>query len=266
MGYSAGTPMRDEAAHAAMLAFAGEHFRPWHKITPEEGWDPDYDWTAYLTADLDYIRKPLYIGFNFSGSVGLVGEYGFAFLRWMALRAGRRKSFKKHTGTSEPVAFMVYDLGSGWPVLPAGEWAARAPAAGKCRLTDDDGFQEIPRPWMPRTAPDGTVETGVIIDAKADPAVVRPVLLRHGATAAQVDEMFTESPFKVLSTNPPTVRRLADDLRNVGVKVTVERGPLVLDGYRKDLADEEEPIYQKAEVIIREELARLTSLWNAGGH
>lgn len=264
MGYSAGTPMRDEATHAAMLAFAGEHFRPWHKITPEGGWGPDYDWTAYLTADLDYIRKPLYLGFNFNGSVGLVGEYGFAFLRWMALRAGRHKSFKKHTGTSEPVAFMVYDTGNGWPVLPSSEWASRFTPAGRCHLTDDNGFRTIIRPWMPNLGRDGFVETGVALADKCDEGVVRDVLLQFKVPPAQVDELFTEPPpRRILSTNPPTVRRLAGLLKDADVRVTVERGPLVLDGYRLDIAVEEEPIYQKAEVIIREELERLTSLWDA---
>jgi len=269
MGYSMATPIKSKAAHTKMMAFAREHFKPWHKVTPEEGGFPaDYDWTQFVSDDLSYDHKKNRLGFDFTTSIGHIGEYGKAFLRWMALQSGRTRALPKYTGTAELVPYTVYDGQEAWPVLVRSQWEARCPEDSQWCLTDEFGFKPIRRPWFPIERDPRGVETAVVIadapNISGHKPVIRELLLKFKATREQVDELFAEGapPYRVLSTDPHALFYLGDSLGKAGVAYSFEYGPFVLDGHRKEMADCEEPVYQQVEAVIQAELRRLTELWS----
>lgn len=101
-----------------MLALMRQHYVPWQELSKSKG-DPRI---SNPTNDLSYIRSPLVIGFDHSGSIGFEREYMLTLLRWMSLKIGRLKTFKLE-GThpeSKPLKVNVPFINveeTKWPVL-----------------------------------------------------------------------------------------------------------------------------------------------------
>lgn len=62
---------------------------------------------------------------------------------------------------------------------------------------------------------------------------------------------------RVESEDPLVVEKVADAFKEAGIAHTIEYGPIVLTGFRKRIADEEEAIFLTAEKVVQEELQRL---------
>lgn len=122
MGYSVSTPAMSQKAKGRMLAFMEEHFRPAHMIF--ENLEDTFDRTAsgILTEEhLAYDKGTSKMGFNYSAGE-LPRYYAFCVCRWMALKVGRKRRFKKHGIPDVSVPYIVYDGYEACPVLPKTQW------------------------------------------------------------------------------------------------------------------------------------------------
>lgn len=269
MGYSIAVPLKSAKARDECLAFLKANFRPWTKVKPSfpEGVQmlandvrPDYDWTQGVCSDkkgeetLDYDSGTNRVGFNCSTSDGFIGEYAKAVLRFCALRWGRRRMLKKYTGTRDFVPYWVYDGYEAMPVLVESEWRDRAPQESWWAFCDGTGFKPFRRPWQgpwnPAHAP-RAVQAG---KGAVVPEPVQKVLFALGAKLEDVDQWIDG---RVESDDPLVVEKVIDAFEEADVPHTVEYGPMVLSGFRKRIADEEEVTYITAEKVVREELQRL---------
>lgn len=269
MGYSIAVPLKSAKARDECLAFLKTNFRPWSEIKPSfpEGVallmsdaNPDYDWTRDVCSDiaggetLYYDNGSNRVGFNCSMSDGFIGEYAKAVLRFCALRWGRQRKLKKYTGTDDSVPYWVYDGYEAMPVLVEPEWGSRAPQESWWAFCDALGFKPFRRlwhgPWNPAHAPlavQGHVDVPV-------PESVQKALIALGATSEDIDQWCGG---RVASEDPLVVEKIIDAFKKAGIAHTVEYGPMVLTGFRKRIADEEEDTYLTAERVVQEELRRL---------
>lgn len=123
MGYTVTTPAKSQKAKKEMLSFMAEHFRPAHEVFGDL--DPDYDRTAsgVLSEDgLDYDRGTSKMGFNYPSWGEIPRYYAFSVCRWMALKAGRIRRFKKFDLPKTSVPYIVYDGHEAIPVVPESKW------------------------------------------------------------------------------------------------------------------------------------------------
>jgi hypothetical protein len=281
MGYSASTPMKSAKARDEMLAFLAEHYRPWHVIQPPKdvladfdfGWVPEeWDWTTEIVAGdgIDYNGSKTKIGFNFGNSSGLLGHYGFSLLRWVALKAGkRRKVSKKEFGDlGGVVPVFQYDCDPAWPVLVRSEWEDKAPEGCWWCLTDDHGFKPVRRTWLHpdcRNSYDAEVLTRLVVTeaTQEQVAVLKEFLrVRIGMAEEEIEEEFRTEPDS-FAGDLTSLSWVRDQMDDQGIRYTAETGPLVLYGYRKEMAEKTEPAAQAAEAVIQAELRRLSELWEA---
>lgn len=118
MGYSISATVRGKNHHK-MLAFLKANFRPFGDLTSEKAHrslgDP--------SDDLSYDHGRGIIGFDYqSGLSDWERQYAYALCRWVAIKAGLRKTrfrgFKGPKGYEfEPTPFMTYDGYEDWPIL-----------------------------------------------------------------------------------------------------------------------------------------------------
>lgn len=288
MGYSIATPLKSALARDAMWAFMQDHYQPWHKVEPPEDQlqplesdpgfphsmafpqgptNPDYDFTGQLCRDgnLAYDRGKHRIGYNYRVSHGPSGDYAWAILRWMALRAGRHKSFSKRLGQTAGVPYTVYDGHEAWPVLCRLDWEGKCPNRERWCLVDDNGFKPVRRDWMPMGDLEN-VERKIIVHTFKDKDSILTAFLKMNLPDEWVAEAALELdtlPAVFEGTDPIWVRQTFSVLQKLGCKVTLEKGPFVLDGWRKTTADAIEHAYVARERAIQAELSRLTALWEA---
>jgi hypothetical protein len=286
MGYSIATPLKSAKARDEMWAFMQEHHRPWHEVEPSEdelqplesdpGYpmsmampqgptNPDYDWTGYLCrdGDLHYDNGKHRIGFNYGAGFGPCGDYGWATLRWMALRAGRVRTFKKGYGIEMLVPYTVYDGYEAWPVLDRDHWEYTAPEKARWCRVDRHGCKPVRREWIPPGDLENVERKVTLHTFKSKDAILamlRKQKLDEGWIAEAAVELDT-LPTVFEGTEPTWVRRLFDELQKLGCKVTLEKGPFVLDGWRKATADAIDHAYVAREQAILTEMSRLTALW-----
>jgi len=142
MGYSCATPIKSRKAQEQMRTFLKEHFRPWSIVA--EGTDlavpSAFDASLYLRDEstLSYDHGRLRLGFNYSCMNSGLDEYVYGVLRWMALRVGRTRPFKKFSLPHVP--YIVYDGNESWPVL-AGPLAQGVLHDTEQYTTDIHGFK-----------------------------------------------------------------------------------------------------------------------------
>lgn len=265
MGYSISVPLKSKGAHAECLAFLRANYRPWTSIKPVVpddvmqlvfDADPDLDWTRHLCTDgeFGYDHGKNRVGFNCSMSGGFVGEYASALLRFCALRWGRVRKLKKYTGSDESVPYTVYDGHEAWPVLLHHAWHDRVPRGGRWCLSNELGFKPLHRPWHGPWDPDDVPVAVVHHPLLLLPDGVKAALVKLGATPEAVSEC---SDGRIESTNPLVVEEVASLFHGAGLAHHVEHGPLVLDGWRKEMADREEATYVAVGEAISREMARL---------
>jgi hypothetical protein len=289
MGYSIATPLKSAKARDEMWAFMQEHYKPWNEVEPPEAelqplegtpdfpmamafpqgpTNPDYDFTWQLCrdGDLSYDNGKNRIGYNYGASYGPSGDYGWAVLRWMALRAGRVRKFKKKYGLEEVVPYTVYDGYEAWPVLVRSEWEDKVDKRARWCLVSPLGTKPVRREWIPMTGIDEVVARKVILhEFKSKDAILamfRKQKLEEDWIAEAIAEL-EELPTTFEGTEPSWVRRVFDELQRLGCKVTLEKGPFVLDGWRKATADAIDHAYVAREKAIDAELKRLSTLWDA---
>lgn len=116
MGYSIGLFARNEGLQVAMWDFMEREYRPhWRIRGRPEG--PCYSSPPRL--NVDYVHGKHVLGIDYGACGGFERGYGFALVRWMALKVGRsRRSFKEpKVKFQEPVPYMSYDSEALWPIL-----------------------------------------------------------------------------------------------------------------------------------------------------
>lgn len=250
MGYSAATPIENMKARDEMLAFLHANMRPAYQINLRV--KKEHDWTQDVLSDLYYDSGHIKIGFNFSISSFFCGDYGFAILRWIALRVGSKRCLK---GYSEPVPYYRYDGCVSIPVLLRSVWEGRVPEGHKGVLVDEHGFMPTRKWWLPIShRRDGYVERWVMTNApESDLANLRN------------DDRVTVSgdgPYRIESCEPSMVTFVADQLEALGHTCDFGYGPIVIGPGRKAQDDHNKPIWETEQEIIKQELIRLSDLWN----
>ena len=162
MGYSLSTPCKSAKARDEMEAFLDEHLRPFSEVIAEDkaaldkirklslfpsSFKPDWDPTAYLAVGdgLAYGAGANKIGFNFSTSHNY-GQWMYGLCRFMALRVGRKRTFKGLLGVEGTFPYYTYDF-EGTPVLTEEDYDRVSESAkGRFSPTDHVGFTH-PQPW-----------------------------------------------------------------------------------------------------------------------
>lgn len=106
MGYSIALRCRTKVLKQQMIAFMKKHYRNTEKLCDESVY-------SILTDDLSYDHAKTGLGFDYSPCSDIEHHYIFTILKWMALKIGRKKHFKKY-GT---VPYYVYDGIEVCPIL-----------------------------------------------------------------------------------------------------------------------------------------------------
>lgn len=105
-----------------------------------------------LTDDLSYDDSEQAFGFDYQSWIGMTERhYVFCVVKWMALKIGRKKKFKR-ISTVESIPYIVHDGNEFIPVLANSEWKTRVRDSYKWALVDDNGYRTIR--LSPRTIKD----------------------------------------------------------------------------------------------------------------
>ena len=151
MGCSVNVSARSRSLKDRMASFVSDVYRPWTDID-EDGDDTQFDGPLH--------RGKLGIGFDYTAGSGSEWEYSFAFMRWVALKIGRRRChFEGHT-FKVPVPYIT-DSTRVRPVLIDEVWSESSPEPYKCCVVDQFGLLTCPHPardlaW--HHIPEGTYE------------------------------------------------------------------------------------------------------------
>lgn len=144
MGYSISVHCRSAKARDEMMSFLKQHYRPWSKIRNLK--DDGMDWTEWLmSGKLAYDYSPLNIGYNYSTQhcqEGMVGNYGYTILRWIALKVGQLKKFPEWD-LHDKCPFTVYDGDEKWPVIVKKENTVLYNERATQFLTDEFGYRPL---------------------------------------------------------------------------------------------------------------------------
>ena len=149
MGYSIGFMPRSEALGKRMLGLMKENYRPWPTVAGSKGGQ----YAGNPTDDMSYDRRKNSIGLDYGAVSGWEREYAYSVVKWMAIRAGRRRSsFAKDAVTPNrfpgPVPYMTYDGYQNWPILvvSTGRELAAVPKSARWCATDRLGMRS--EPWQ----------------------------------------------------------------------------------------------------------------------
>ncbi len=118
MGYSIGISVRSPAIAKRLLSFMKRNYRSWPDVAKLKGGP----YAGAPTGDMSYDRRKSTVGLDYGPVSGWEREYAYTVVRWMAVRAGRRRSsFPKDAVVPnrfpKPVPYMTYDGHQNWPVL-----------------------------------------------------------------------------------------------------------------------------------------------------
>lgn len=148
MGYSIGFMPRSEALGQRMLAVMRENYRPWPTVAGSKSGQ----YAGNPTDDMSYDRRKNSIGLDYGVVSGWEREYAYSVVKWMAIRAGRRRSsFAKDAVTPNrfptPVPYMTYDGCQNWPifVVSSARGLAAVPKSARWCATDELGMRS--EPW-----------------------------------------------------------------------------------------------------------------------
>lgn len=136
MGYSSSIPCRSKKAQEQMLAFLDLHYRD----HVDAGIGTHRRREKYAeSSGLKYARGACGIGFNSPG------DYEHALLRWMALRVGKRRTFRG-LGISRAIPWTNCDDRVSEPILLNSDWP-EVTERQEQYLVDADGFAPLSRYW-----------------------------------------------------------------------------------------------------------------------
>lgn len=138
MGYSITTPCKSAKARDQVVAFLERHHRPFSQVLQDDAEAMDvlgrhsrvwvgarkediYDPTRFIVYGdgIAYGAGANKVGFNFSFS-GSYGQWMYGLACWIALRAGRVRSFKRLLGNPNTYPYYTYD-DEATPVLVAAD-------------------------------------------------------------------------------------------------------------------------------------------------
>jgi hypothetical protein len=151
MGYTLAIRTRSPALRKKLTLFMAANYRPWSLVFTGKD-DRASNVRPPMGDDLSYDHARTAFGVDYNSSLyGWEREYAYAFVRWMALQAGRRqRRFKKdQIGTyrfSEPVPYIVYDGYESWPLIlcACSREAAELPKDVRWCAVDRYGFHNGP--------------------------------------------------------------------------------------------------------------------------
>ena len=147
-------------------------------------------------------------------------------------------------------------------MLERSVWEGKVTGRTQWCLVSPLGTKPVHREWIPLMGHDQMVERKVILHTMKDKDAVIAMLRAQGLSEESSAWALTGAlPAKFEGTEPTWVRRISDELQKLGCKVTLEKGPFVLDGWRKATQDAIEHAYVAREKAIDAELSRLTDLW-----
>jgi len=162
-----------------MADFLSDVYRPWTDISDEDEDDAQFDGPLHMGKSS--------LGFDFTSEGGPEWEYSFAFMRWTALKIGRRRRrFERHTFKA-PVPFIMSPLGA-QPVLISTEWP-KPPRPYKCYVVDQFGLLTCPQPardlaWY--HIPEGSYGRISATHSGKPTSAVREALIKSGIERARV--------------------------------------------------------------------------------
>lgn len=140
MGWSFTVLCKSKKAQAEMMAFLEEHYIPSSRVLP---WPKDhwrYSHPSHPTPHTKYAETKTSIGFNSPT------EHEQAVLRWLALRVGKKRAFKKRLGPDFPsVPWVNLDGQDSAPVITKDQWDGNE--STEQYVVDDLGWQPVPRWW-----------------------------------------------------------------------------------------------------------------------
>jgi len=137
MGYSVTVSARSSRLKDQMADFLSDVYRPWTDISDEDVDDAQFDGPLHM--------GKASLGFDYTSEGGPEWEYSFAFIRWTALKIGRRRRrFGPHLFKT-PVPFIMPPAGPR-PVLIDTEWPRHPPEPYECCVVDQFGLLTCPHP------------------------------------------------------------------------------------------------------------------------
>jgi hypothetical protein len=150
MGYSIGFLARSPALAKRTASFMRKHYRPWPEVAGDGSGSGQY--ASGPRESLAYDKRKGVIGVDYGPVSGWEREYAFAIVRWMAIRAGRRRSsFRKDAVTphvlESPAPYMTYDGYENWPILvvASAKELRAVPKSARWCATDRLGMKA--EPW-----------------------------------------------------------------------------------------------------------------------
>ena len=112
MSHLVSVAIKNVATKERLLEFLGAVYRPWFEVLD------DGESESEFSAPSSIQDKPTHIGFEYEDRVSPEWAYNYAVIRWIALRAGRRrKQFKQYT-LSEPVPYLTHWSDEGSQTIP----------------------------------------------------------------------------------------------------------------------------------------------------
>ena len=141
MGWSFAVTCRSKKAQSKMLDFLREHYIPTSRLYP--WWKPTH-WRVnnpkMPSPYTKYAQTKTSIGFDSPT------EHEQAVLRWVALKVGKKRTFKKKLGADSPAVPWVNMDGTSAPVILRPQWDGRE--ENEQYIVDDIGFRPLNRQWV----------------------------------------------------------------------------------------------------------------------
>lgn len=191
MSYSVSVAVRDVSTKERLLEFLRGTYRPWYDVLGEEEEGSQFVGPASVK------DKPTHIGFGYNSYIGPERSYNYAVIRWMAIRAGRRRrKFQEGVfNTAVPYYTLWSTKGSlAFPVIVEG--AVQVPQAYEDFTVDEFGLlkgDRTARELAWRNIPEGTFERVSMTHMGKSPQSIREALVRSGIERAKVVLQFVRA-------------------------------------------------------------------------
>jgi len=178
MGFSVTVAARSRLLKDRMADFLGDVYRPWSDIADDED-------SSEFDGPLHHGKQG--IGFDYTSDGGPEWEYSYAFMRWTALKIGRRRRRFQSYFFDQPVPYTTTPTGT-IPVLVEPDWGD-PPEPYKCCVVDQYGLLTCPKPardlaWY--HIPEGSYERVSAIHSGQPSADIREALIESGIERARV--------------------------------------------------------------------------------
>lgn len=179
MGYSISVSARSSRLKSRMVEFLVGSYHPWPDIVED-------DEESLFNGPMHFGK--LGIGFEYTAEGGPEREYNFAFVRWLALRIGRRRRQFRGFTFDSPAPYIIVS-GESIPVLLEADWEQRPPEPYTCCVVDRFGLLTCPHPardlaWY--HIPEGSYERVSATHQGKSASEIQEALIRSGIERAKV--------------------------------------------------------------------------------